>query len=72
MYIVSCFSLGGLVLCSGVLIPPMPHRGDRTVGMIFVFVSNKYACCAMGVYSPSLAIACFSAVQVMFAIASYE
>jgi len=36
--------------------------------MFFVFVSNKYACSAMGVYFISLAIACFNAVQVIFAI----
>ena len=40
--------------------------------MIFVFVSNKYACCAMGVYFTSLVIVSFNAIQVMFAIGSYE
>ena len=72
MYSVSCFSLGGSVLCLGVLSPPKPPRGDGNFGMVFVFVSNKYACCAMRVYSTSLAIACLNVVQVMFAIASNE
>ena len=72
MYSVSCLYLGTLVVCLGMLSPPKPLHDNRTVGMIFVFVSNKYACCALGVHPTSVAFACFNAVQVMFAIASDE